>query len=149
MTIRPLSTQTPVQTRGEEEVSLVLSADYIVLGVGGTKQLTLQKDGQDVAAASVTWSASGAAATVAAGLVTGVAEGECTVTAAYEGEQATATVVRCAIRNMTVAESQIVLTTGGTAGDQRLRERMEGRSCRALAGGDHVHLGRPFRRHGG
>lgn len=111
----PVVDPDPGTDPGGEETSLLLSADYIVLGVGGTKQLTLQKDGQDVAAASVTWSVSGSAVTVEEGLVTGVAVGECTVTAAYEGEQAAATVVVAPIRNLTVSESRVVLTTGDTA----------------------------------
>ena len=82
---------TPPDDSDEEEI-LQLSADYIVLGVGLTKQLTLTYDGEEIAASEAVWTASGSAATAEGGLVTGVSEGECTVTAEYGGETAEASV---------------------------------------------------------
>ena len=92
-----------------------LSADYIVLGVGLTKQLTLTYDGEEIAASEAVWTASGSAATAEGGLVTGVSEGECTVTAEYGGETAEASVIVTVIQRLTVSESEVVIALDGTA----------------------------------
>ena len=102
-------------TPAPEEGPLQLSADYIVLGVGRTKQLTLAENGVKIAAADAEWEVSGQAVTVQNGLLTGAAEGECTVTARYGGNTATAQVIVTAIRGLTVAESELVLPCGGAA----------------------------------
>lgn len=105
---------TPPDDSDEEEI-LQLSADYIVLGVGLTKQLTLTYDGEEIAASEAVWTASGSAATAEGGLVTGVSEGECTVTAEYGGETAEASVIVTVIQRLTVSESEVVIALDGTA----------------------------------
>lgn len=97
-----------------EENGLTLSANYLVLGIGREKRLVLYKDGEEVSAADVAWKASNGSATVEAGLVTGVAEGECVVTAVYGETSVKATVVVTVIKGLAVAQSEVALTLGGT-----------------------------------
>lgn len=96
------------------ENGLALSADYLVLGIGRSKKLVLYDGGEEISS-SVVWTVSGDSASVSGGLVTGISEGECVVTATYGERTVSAKVVVCFLRNLSVAQAEIVLYPGGTA----------------------------------
>ena len=98
----------------EPDNSLSLSANYIILGVGRTKQLTLYRSGEKILSNEVEWSASTTCVSVNNGLITGVSAGECSITAIYGGEQVSASVVVTSIAELTVSESEIALSVGGS-----------------------------------